>query len=39
MNNVSINYVQFSPDDQLIVSGGNDKIVKIWNSNTLELMG
>lgn len=30
--------IAFSPDGKLLVSGGNDNIVKIWNAETAEFM-
>jgi len=34
----SVWMVAYSPDGQLLASGGNDKKVKLWNANTGELL-
>ena len=33
-----INAVYFSHDDRIIISGGDDKLIKIWDSDTFKLL-
>ena len=33
-----VNAVSFSRDDKYIVSGGDDKLINIWNSETFKLI-